>query len=133
MPRMRGLGKLVPCEETVSRKWIVTTSVLHDCQSYITPPYHNISQSFMYIGVRTEHTQVRGMRKLVVAAMKMNDPKKSNVFRRSQTDPSLFRRRKQIGMPMAAIIQKGMLIQKIHLHVVFSANVPPMTGPSVAN
>lgn len=75
------------------------------------------------------HTQVSGMRKLVVAAMKMNGPKKSNVLSLSQIDPSLFCNRKQKGMPVAAMTQKGMLIQNIHLHVVFSANVPPITGP----
>lgn len=72
-------------------------------------------------------THVTGIRRLVVAATKRKDPNQSNSRSFTQIEPSLMCNRRQIGIPTAAITQKGMLSQKIHLHVTFSAKAPPMT------
>ena len=65
-----------------------------------------------------------------MAATKMKEPSQSKCFNLSQTDPSLGVSRRQIGIPMAAKTQNGIFNQNIHLQVVCSAKLPPMTGPS---
>jgi hypothetical protein len=69
------------------------------------------------------------MRKLVAAATNMKEPHQSNRANFVKTDPSLVFNRRQIGIPTAETTQKGILSQKIHLHVMFAAKAPPMTGP----
>jgi hypothetical protein len=74
-------------------------------------------------------THVTGIRKLVVAAIKIKEPNQSNVFSLSQMDPSLGCSLRQMGIPAAASTQKGMLSQKIQRQVVSWAKAPPITGP----
>jgi hypothetical protein len=76
-----------------------------------------------------EHTHVIGIRKLVVAAIKMKEANQSKVFSLAQTEPFLGCNLRQMGIPTAAKAQKGMLNQNIHLQVVLTANAPPITGP----
>lgn len=76
-----------------------------------------------------EHTHVIGIRKLVVAAIKMKEPNQSKVFSLAQTEPFLGCNMRQKGIPTAVKAQKGMLSQNIHFQVVLTANVPPITGP----
>src|SRR6266536_4906025 len=69
------------------------------------------------------------MRQLVVAATKRKDPNQSKARSFVEIDPSLICSLRQIGIPTAAITQNGMLSQKIHRQVAFSAKAPPITGP----
>jgi len=82
------------------KRWSLLTS-------YITPP------------------QVRGIRKLVVAATNRNEPSQSKILSLCRIDPSRGFSFRQTGIPIKAKTQNGMFNQKIHLHVVFSANTPP--------
>jgi hypothetical protein len=94
----------VECHGSDVQKKLERRSLL---TSYITPP------------------QVKGMRKLVVAATNRNEPSQSKVLSLCRIDPSRAFSFRQTGIPIAAMIQNGMFNQKIHLHVVFSANTPP--------
>lgn len=90
---------------------IIGTSVRHEDHSCITPPLGMLACS-SNTG-QGELTHVIGIRKLVVAAIKMNDPNQSKVLSLSQIDPSLGCSLRQMGTPTAASTQKGMLSQKI--------------------
>ena len=91
----------------VDREWwdkeIATWSLL---TSYITPP------------------QVRGIKKLVVAATNRNEPNQSKDLSLWRIEPSRGFSFRQTGIPIKPKTQKGKFNQKIHLHV-FSANTPP--------
>jgi hypothetical protein len=95
---------LLSLSAMMGEKKLQTRSLL---TSYITPP------------------QVRGIRKLVVAATNRNEPSQSKVLSLSRIDPPLGCNFRQMGMPKNPRAQKGMFNQKIHLHVAFSANTPP--------
>lgn len=72
-------------------------------------------------------THVTGIRRLVVDATKRKDPNQSNSRSFNHIEPSLICNRRQIGIPIAAIVQKGRFNQNIHLQLAFSAKAPPMT------
>lgn len=59
----------------------------------------------------------------------MKDPNQSKIFSLAQTEPFLGCNLRQMGIPTAAKVQKGMLSQNIHFQVVLTANAPPITGP----
>src|SRR4051812_6232148 len=84
----------------------------------------------MLYRTRGTPTHVIGIRQLVVAATKRKDPNQSKVRSFVETDPLLIRSLRQTGIPPAASAQNGILSQKIHLQVTFSAKAPPMTGPT---
>jgi hypothetical protein len=74
-------------------------------------------------------THVIRTRQLVSAATKRKDPNQSKVRNLVLIDPSFIYSLRNIGIPVAAITQNGMLSQKIHRQVTFSARAPPITGP----
>jgi hypothetical protein len=59
----------------------------------------------------------------------MSDPIQSKIFTSSRMGPTLWSRRRQMGMATRVMPQKGMLSQNIQRQVVSSTMAPPRIGP----